>query len=146
MKQAQLTEPGIRNWIANLLNQYRAERHKVENSWFNLIMFTLLVIITSLVLASRFKEKQDPETQKKKLRDKRKYIVEQVRGLAAISAREGQITGLPAFDYNAKVGGTKLPWTNLAVLANILVYELQAARIRRRCADYTTMRTTYFSI
>ena len=98
MKRAHLTEPGIKSWIGNLLNQYRAERHKIENSWFNMIMFAALVVVTGLVLASRFKDKQDPQTQKKKLRDKRKYIVEQVRGLAAISAREGQITGLPAFD------------------------------------------------
>ena len=98
MKRARLTEPGITNWIETLLHQYRAERHKTENTWFNVVMFALLIVVTAAVLISRFRDKQNPQKQRQKLRDKRKYIDKQVRGLAAISAREGRITGLPAFD------------------------------------------------
>ena len=98
MKRARLTEPGITNWIETLLHQYRTERHRTENAWFNVGMFVLLIVVTAGVLISRFKDKRNPHKQRQKLRDKRKYIDKQMRGLAAISAKEGRITGLPAFD------------------------------------------------
>lgn len=102
MVSANLTEPGVRNWIRYALYVQRMKRDRLSNIVFNLGMLVILVAVVSIVLYSRYKVNNSDEHRQEKSAQKEKYIIDKLQRLAAVQSKNGMITNLPTFESFVK--------------------------------------------
>lgn len=98
MVSANLTEPGVRNWIRYAFYVQRMKRDRLSNIVFNLGMLVILVTVVSIVLYSRYKDNNNDEHRQEKSAQKEKYIIDKLQHLAAVQSNNGMITNLPTFE------------------------------------------------
>lgn len=102
MVSANLTEPGVKNWIRYALYVQRMKRDKLTNILFNVGMLSILVLVVSLILYTRYKNNNTDEYRQEKSAQKEKYIIDKLQRLAAVQSNNGMITNLPTFESFAK--------------------------------------------
>tara|TARA_Y100000389_G_C17471266_1_gene531321 strand:- start:6567 stop:6881 length:315 start_codon:yes stop_codon:yes gene_type:complete len=98
MASAQLTEPGVKNWIRYALYLQKQKNDKVSNAMYNLCMLVVLVVGVGGFLYYRYSDSQDCEARSAREQKREKYIIDKLQRLAAVQSNKGMITSLPTFD------------------------------------------------
>lgn len=98
MVSANLTEPGVKNWIRYAHYVQRMKRDRMSNIVFNVGMLVILVAVVSIVLYTRYKDNKSDQHRQEKSAQKEKYIIDKLQRLAAVQSKNGMITNLPTFE------------------------------------------------
>jgi hypothetical protein len=98
MALAQLTEPGVKNWIRYALYLQKRKNDKVSNVIYNVCMLVVFVVGVGGILYYRYNDNQDSEARSVREQKRKEYIIDKLQRLAAVQSNNGMITSLPTFD------------------------------------------------
>tara|TARA_B110000483_G_scaffold68665_1_gene85758 strand:+ start:9527 stop:9832 length:306 start_codon:yes stop_codon:yes gene_type:complete len=93
-----LYEPGIKSFLKSSLNQSHKYKEKYINTFYNIGMLVVFLIILCAILYTRYKGKLKPNEVALKNRQKKEYIVSKLQQLSAIKKNNNMITNLPSIN------------------------------------------------
>ena len=98
--QPTLTEPGVKYFLRETLKNCKIRKDLQFNKIMNLGLLLMFIIISSILLYYKYKNRPTEEDRKKIKQLKRDYFVNKVRQMQTKKAKElnQQITNLPNFE------------------------------------------------
>ena len=95
-----LTEPGVKYFLKETLKNCKIRKDLQFNKIMNLGLLLMFIIISSILLYYKYKNRPTEEDRKKIKQLKRDYFVNKVRQMQTNKAKElnQQITNLPNFE------------------------------------------------
>ena len=98
--QPTLTEPGVKYFLKETLKNCKIRKDLQFNKIMNLGLLLMFIIIASILLYYKYKNRPTEEDRKKIKQLKRDYFVNKVRQMQTKKAKElnQQITNLPNFE------------------------------------------------
>ena len=98
--QPTLTEPGVKYFLKETLKNCKIRKDLQFNKIMNLGLLLMFIIIASILLYYKYKNRPTEEDRRKTKQLKRDYFVNKVRQMQTKKAKElnQQITNLPNFE------------------------------------------------
>ena len=92
-----LTEPGIVYYLHNSLRNHHIKKMRVQNRYYNLACFLVLLGILGIFLFYKIKSKPEVEEQKQLKEQTRQYLLNKFTKKTNLGTT-AQITNLPKFE------------------------------------------------
>ena len=95
-----LIEPGVKYFLNETLKQTHQFKIKYQNTFLNIGLFLLFIIILGIILFVKYKGRLTTLEKEKKEQDKRQYILSKIKKLqeSKRQAHQELITGLPEWE------------------------------------------------
>jgi hypothetical protein len=95
-----LIEPGVKYFLNETLKQTHHFRMKHQNTFLNIGLLVLFLIILGIILFAKYKGRLTTLEREKKEQDKKQYILSKIKKLqqAKRQAHQELITGLPQWE------------------------------------------------
>ena len=96
----ELTEPGVKLFLTQTLQQCHLAKSNFYNTIFNLGMLIAFLLLMGLILLYKYKGRLSEDEKEMKNKEKKEYILSKIKNLqeAKRKAHQELITGLPNWE------------------------------------------------
>lgn len=100
ISKPKLTEPGVKYFLNETLQQCHVFKEKHYNMIFNIGCIIMFFILFALLLLYKYKGKLTPKEIKEKELEKKQYIISKIKNFqdVKLKAQQSLITGLPHWE------------------------------------------------
>jgi len=95
-----LREPGVNYFLKYTLKNIHKNKKQQFDTFFNIILLFLFIVILGIILIYKFKNKQTEKEKIQKKKEQKKYIIKKIKNITKVKQKEHEIliTKIPKFE------------------------------------------------